>query len=147
MSEQLEQRSLMVFSTTKDRRVAHTGGQGNSSEECEEYARRLVAAWNACAGIETGRLESMNVDSALSNMADLCSSNVTEREQAEARADEATRLLAEARDFIREEYESLLMSVCSTTDGKPERENVDPASVEFVEQYEALLAKLDKALS
>lgn len=59
---------------------------------------------------------------------------------------EQRSLLTEARDFIRGEYQDLLMSVCPWRGGAPVRGQVDPASRLLVEQYEALLAKLDEAL-
>lgn len=83
MSEQLEQRTFTLFSVTKNRRVAHTGGSGNTSGESLEYARRLVAAWNAVKGIETADLE-------MDPSVNLLSLHV-------ARADAATALLDEAQ--------------------------------------------------
>jgi len=142
--EQLEQRSLTIFSITKNRRVAHTGGMGNRSDECEEYARRIVASWNACKGIETETLESRAVEPC-----DICgaASHNLRANRAEARADTATALLTEARDFIRAEYNALLDSACLKDESNhPRRDTLDPYAAEHVGAYEALLAKLDEAL-
>ena len=96
-------------------------------------ARRLVAAWNACQGIQTEILETFHNSGV----------DVVATASMNARADEAEALLAEAEKFIRAEYECKLDCVClKDEDGKPQRDTVDNLAREHVEEYEALLAKL-----
>lgn len=107
-------------------------------------ARRLAASWNACKGIETETLESRAVEPC-----DICgaASHNLRANRAEARADTATALLTEARDFIRDEYDVKLDSACLKDEsGQPRRDTLDPRAVEDVEAHEAILAKLDEAL-
>ena len=62
------------------------------------------------------------------------------------RADAAEALLAEATAFIRAEYEAKLDCVClKDEDGKPRRDTVDELAREHVEEYEALLARLERS--
>ena len=88
--EQFEQRTFQIFSLTKNRRVAHAGGQGNNSVTSLEYARRIVACLEACKGIETEVLEARSVEPC-----DICgaASHNLRANKAEARAEEAERLL------------------------------------------------------
>ena len=63
-----------------------------AEQEGKDNARRLVAAWNACAGIETDVLESRAIEPC-----DICgaSSHNLRANRAEVRADAAEALLAE----------------------------------------------------
>ena len=63
-----------------------------AEQEGRDNARRLVAAWNACAGIETDVLESRAIEPC-----DICgaSSHNLRANRAEARADAAEALLSD----------------------------------------------------
>lgn len=117
---------------------------GNFHGERISIIRRAVASWNACKGIETETLESRAVEPC-----DICgaASHNLRANRAEARADTATALLTEARDFIRAEYNALLDYACLKDESNhPRRDTLDPYAAEHVGDYEALLAKLDEAL-
>ena len=67
---------------------------GDIAASPEENARRFVAVWNACQGIETETLEKRNAAGATVERL-LKDAPEMARAGAEARADEATALLAE----------------------------------------------------